>query len=88
MGRARTLTRNQLPAALVVASTLHATHRHLEAERVLARIMRVCPGAGICRSALCFAPHAIPHPRHRDATFHSSSFSRDTNLVQRDVRCR
>jgi hypothetical protein len=34
-----TLTRDQLPAALAVASTLHAKGRHAEAERVLSRVM-------------------------------------------------
>ena len=61
-GGSGTLTRAQLPAALAVASTLHAKGRDVEAERVLSRIMRVCPGDAAARRLLARVTDAINAP--------------------------
>lgn len=61
-GGAGALTRDQLPAALAVASTLHAKGRHVEAETVLTRIMRVCPGDATARRLMARITDAMNAP--------------------------
>jgi len=67
-------------AALAVASTLHATGRLVEAERVLSRVLRVCPGDLAARRLMARITDAAnaplrEHERHVDVSQETDPFN-------------